>query len=329
MQDRRTFLKEVAVGAAVLGAGSSKLLHATEGKSASKSRVVVARDAALRTPGPAPDPKRVAALLDRAMQSWYHTADAVSPWKEIVKPGQVVGLKVNTIAGKGLSTHVALVAAIVERLKQAGVKPENIIIWDRTSRELEAAGFKTGTDSSGARCYGTDTVGYEDAEESFGAVRTQLSKILTRQCDLVINLPVLKDHIMAGVTLAMKNMYGVIRNPNAQHGGGCNPYVADLNMIRVIREKVRFIVGDAMTGQYQGGPGFKPEYTWNENALIVGEDRVAVDHTAWQIIERKRAEKGLNTLEAAGRPPRYIATAADAQHRLGTNDPRRITMVEV
>jgi len=27
--------------------------------------------------------------------------------------------------------------------------------------------------------------------------------------------------------------------------------------------------------------------------------------------------------------PRYIATAADAQHRLGTNDPRRIEVVEV
>jgi len=34
-------------------------------------------------------------------------------------------------------------------------------------------------------------------------------------------------------------------------------------------------------------------------------------------------------LEAEGRPPRYIATAADASHRLGTNDPRKISVVEV
>jgi hypothetical protein len=29
------------------------------------------------------------------------------------------------------------------------------------------------------------------------------------------------------------------------------------------------------------------------------------------------------------REPKYIATAADAQHRLGTNDPQRIERVEV
>jgi hypothetical protein len=62
---------------------------------------------------------------------------------------------------------------------------------------------------------------------------------------------------------------------------------------------------------------------------MVSQDLVALDYTGWQIIERKRAEKGLKTLEGENRAPRYIATAADAQHRLGTNDPRRIAVVEV
>jgi hypothetical protein len=35
------------------------------------------------------------------------------------------------------------------------------------------------------------------------------------------------------------------------------------------------------------------------------------------------------TFEAAGRPPRYIATAADAAHKLGFNDPARIHLHEV
>jgi len=61
----------------------------------------------------------------------------------------------------------------------------------------------------------------------------------------------------------------------------------------------------------------------------VGEDRVAIDQVAWQMIERKRAEASVNTLEAAGRPPRYIATAADAAHALGTNDPNKIQRMEV
>ena len=46
-------------------------------------------------------------------------------------------------------------------------------------------------------------------------------------------------------------------------------------------------------------------------------------------IEKKRAEKGMKSLKAEGREPKYIATAADGQHRLGTNDVRLIDRVEV
>ena len=99
--------------------------------------------------------------------------------------------------------------------------------------------------------------------------------------------------------------------------------------MRAIREKVCFTIGDALSSVYEGGPGFRPEHLWYPNALVVGEDRVAVDHTAWQMIERKRADAGMPTLEAAGRRREYIATAADAAHRLGTNDPKRIRLVEV
>jgi hypothetical protein len=47
------------------------------------------------------------------------------------------------------------------------------------------------------------------------------------------------------------------------------------------------------------------------------------------MIERKRAEVGMPTLEAAGHPPRYIATAADQNHRLGVNDPQHIHHMEI
>jgi uncharacterized protein (DUF362 family) len=151
---------------------------------------------------------------------------------------------------------------------------------------------------------------------------------LTQRTNVLINLPVLKDHDGAGVTIALKNMYGVIHNPNKYHPDGCNPFVADVNMLPEIRTRMRLSICDATTAMYEGGPAYKPEFSWNANALLVSQDPVALDHTGWQIIERKRAEKGRKTLEAEGRPPRYIATAADSEHRLGNNDPARITVVE-
>ena len=48
-----------------------------------------------------------------------------------------------------------------------------------------------------------------------GLIAFAFSKILTRECAMVINLPILKDHSMAGVTFAMKNMYGVVDRPQA------------------------------------------------------------------------------------------------------------------
>lgn len=331
MNSRRDFLKTTATGALVLGAQSKLSLGAIlekKGETA-KSKVVVARDASLHGSDGKPDEKRVLALLDRAIASYTGHDKPVEAWKRIVPVGKTIGLKVNGLGGKGISTHAALVMAVCERLQQAGVKPSEIIVWDRNARDLEACGLTISTDPNRIRVYGSDVSGFEDQQESWGSARIKLSKILTRECAMVIGLPILKDHSGAGVTFAMKNMYGVVDRPQDLHAGGCNPGVADLNCVPAVREKVRFTIGDAMTSVYDGGPGFHPERLWQPNALIVGEDRVALDHTAWQMIERKRAEAGMPTLEAVNRPPRYIATAADQAHKLGVNDPQRIHLMEV
>lgn len=336
MKNRREFLKGAATGAVLLGSQSKMGLagmldqHAEAGK----SKVVVATDAALHSASGQLDESRVLALLDRAVAAYTGRDNPVEAWKHIVieggGQGKVIGLKTNGLGGRGICTHAALVFAVAERLQQAGVKPGNILVWDRNARDLEVCGLTINTDPSRVRCYGSDVSGFEDQQAVWGSARVKLSKILTRECAMVIGLPILKDHSMAGVTFAMKNMYGVVDRPQDLHcDGHCNPGVADLNCIPAVREKVRFTIGDAISSVYDGGPGFHPERLWFPNSLIVGEDRVAIDHTAWQMIARKRAEVGMPTLEAAGRSPRYIAVAADAAHKLGTNDPQRINLMEV
>ena len=327
MSSRRDFLKTTAAGALALGAQGA--LGLPEKKAdAAKPKVVVARDAALHGNGGQLDEKRVQALLDRAIATYTGHSNPVDSWKQIVPVGKVIGLKVNGLGGKGISTHHALTMAVCERLQQAGVKPSQIIIWEQRTNFLEACGFQISNDPSKIRTLSSDVHGYESQEVSFGSAMVKLAKALSL-CDMVIGLPILKDHSMAGLTFAMKNMYGVVERPQDLHATGCNPAVADLNCIPAIREKVRFTIGDAMSSVYNGGPSFHPEHLWQPNALIVGQDRVAVDHTAWQMLERKRAEVGMPTLEAAKRPPSYIATAADAAHGLGVNDPKRIQLMEV
>jgi len=335
MATRREFIKTAAAGAVVLGAESRGGLAAIADPQGDqgKSRVVIARDPALHGGGSKPDEKRVLDLLDRAIAAYTGKDKAVEAWKHIVAQGggegKVIGLKTNGLGGRGISTHAVLAFAIAERLQQAGVKAGDILVWDRTARDLEACGLTINTDPSRLRCYGSDVSGFEDQPQSFGSASVHFSKILTRECAMVINLPILKDHSMAGVTFAMKNIYGVVQRPQELHATGCNPGVADLNCIPVVRQKVRITIGDAMSSVYEGGPGFRPEHLWYPNALIVGEDRVALDQTAWKMIDRKRVEMGLQPLASVGRPPDYIATAADSGHRLGTNNAEKIALKEV
>ena len=268
-------------------------------------------------------------MLDRSMQALSDRDSPADAWRKIFRPGETVGLKLNCLAGKGISTSPILVEAICERLQEAGVSGKDIIVWDRLNADLESAGFRVSTQPKPIRFVGNEVFGYEDDLAAFGSVGSLLCRTLTRMCDAVINLPVLKDHGIVGVTLAMKNLFGAVHNPNKYHLNVGDPYVADVSMLQPVRQKVRLTICDATTAQYEGGPSFMPQWTWPFNGLLVSRDPVALDYTGWQIIEKKRAEKGMKSLKEVGRAPTYIATAADAQHRLGTNDPGRIECVEV
>ena len=324
--NRREFLKTFAAGAMLAGGTHTlPVFLPTRGK----TKVVDSRDPQLRGAGSSLDSGRLLTMLDRAMQALYLTDSPLEAWKRVVRPGEVVGLKVNGLAGRGVSTSVLLVQVLCERLQEAGIPQKDIVIWDRLNADLESAGFRIATHQDRIRCFGNDTLGYEEELAIYGSAGSCISRTVTQVCDAVINLPVLKDHGIAGVTMALKNVFGAIHNPNKYHLNAGDPYVADVNMLPPIRQKVRLHICDATTAQYEGGPSYMPQWTWPYNGLLISRDPVALDYTGWQIVEQKRAEKGMKSLRKLGRAPDYIATASDANHRLGTNDPSKIEVVEV
>jgi uncharacterized protein (DUF362 family) len=331
-KDRRDFLKNsLLLGGAFIFGCTKKSQTASQAPLSqnspiftAKSKVVVAGSDTVRASDNTLDSSGVLRLLDTGVQNFYKSNSPKAAWRKFVAPDDVVGLKVNCLGGRGISTSKELVESIIYRLEEAGIKRNQIIIWDRMNDDLERVDYKINYGGSDVQCYGNDVAGYTDDFLFSGQVGSLVSKTLTEKCSVVINLPVLKDHGIVGVTIGMKNLYGVIHNPNKYHGNCGNPYVADLNALPVIRSKVRLTICDALTAQYEGGPPFKPQWTWHYNGLLIGTDPVALDYTGWQIIEKKRKEAGIRSLKEAGREPTYIATAADADHRLGTNDPGKI-----
>jgi uncharacterized protein (DUF362 family) len=317
---RRDFLRQ----SALIGAGFSFLpWYQNQVRSnlpaAAKSRVIEITGQHLRQ-GNSFDQDVLAKMLDQTISHLYQS-DQVNPiWKNLFSPRDVVGLKVNCLSGAHASTHPILTEIVIEHLREAGIPAGNIIIWDRMNHDLESAGYKINIKNRNkVLCFGNDAAGFDDRLYMNGSVGSLITRTLTRMCTAVINLPVLKDHGIVGVTLSMKNFFGAIHNPNKYHHNGGNPYVADLYELDVIRRKTRLTICDALDAQYEGGPPFKPQWSWPMNSLLVAVDGVALDRTGWDIIEAKRHEMGFPSLKENGRSPEYILTAG--RKNLGQANP--------
>jgi hypothetical protein len=247
-------------------------------------------------------------MLDATLVQLTGVNSALAAWQTLFDPGEVIGIKVNTISRYTTTPEVAY--AVAQRLQEAGIPPEQIIIFDRTDRELAARGFTLSADGPGMRCRGAKA--WEQSTGVSGSTQRIHDAMLS--CDALINIPPIKQHGTSGFTSAMKNHYGTVRDPGALHGGDCDPYIAALNALPVIRDKTRLIVCDALR---------TCPYDWDhmvrENLIMMSFDPVANDTVARQVLlDRCQADgrKGTYILERS----HYLDTAiklglgADAAH---------------
>ena len=259
-----------------------------------------------------------------AMAAAVGAGSGVEAAASIFTPGDTVGIKVNCLAGRSLSPRVELVEALVDLLAGAGVDRRKIIVFERSSRELERAGFTIHRQGPPYRCIGTDN-DYDRLPSSSGAIGSCFARIVSTECTALVSFGIVKDHDLSGVSAGMKNWYGVIHNPNKYHDNGCDPYIVDVARHPFIRDKLRLTVLDGVVAQCHGGPAYRAGATFELGLVAASTDPVAADLWAWQVIEAERRRRGMPTLEEAGRPVRFLATAA--RHGLGVDDPDRLSLV--
>lgn len=226
-------------------------------------------------------------------------------------PKGVAGMKTNCLSPRITYTSPNLSYALAELLIESGRKENDIIIWERTNRELKRAGYELNASSFGVRCLGTDTnlVGYSRKLHSYKEVNSRVTRILTDMVAANINLPVLKDHSIAGLSGGLKNMYGAIHNPNKYHDNNCNPYAAQVSMLEPLRSRNVLSIIDAVNVQYQGGPGPNEGHLASYGGLVISDDPVSADRVGLEILEHFRTVNGFPNLPKSGRPPDYLKTA--------------------
>ncbi len=258
-------------------------------------------------------------MVDEGVKGVTGAASAEAGWESLFASDDVVAIKVNQISGV-VFTNPVVALAIAQRLMDVGLRPGNIVIWDRKGGEMERNGYSAQGSSREVIVRGVDGE-WDESPTVQGAFRGRLAKILTRQCSALINVPVLKHHAGAGVTLALKNHYGSHDNPGRHHRNECDPFIADLNSIPAIRDKARLVVCDATYACFNGGPqADNPNDRWQPDSILVAVDPVAHDAYGASLIEEQRRRKGL------GSPvPKHLTSAAS--RGLGTNDLARISVL--
>src|SRR5579859_2559978 len=261
-------------------------------------------------------------MMRQGMTDLTGAAGWVDAWRLFVEPGDVVGIKVNPVGGPLVISAAEVVREIIAGLNAAGIKNKDIVVYDRYRAQF----FKMGFDkwlpegvrtSSAAEDYedvqqaieGYDPDHYMDMAltlpgydiNNLTARRSYAAHFITKEVNKLINLPVLKDHQSAGVTLSLKNLsHGLVNNVCRSHSSStlnaCGSFIPAVVSMPVIRNKAVLHILDGIKGLYHGGPSARPQFVWEHHTMYFATDPVALDRIAWKAIDEKRLAVGMKRI---------------------------------
>jgi uncharacterized protein (DUF362 family) len=277
-----------------------------------------------------PKPEDAKAMLTRALTELTGKPDLVTATKEFVSPDDVVCVKVNGIAEHNMGTNKELVLPFLDAMIAAGVKPQNITVLEQYFSFL--AGTRVNDSNVPA---GVKTSVHQNKDATMDermipgtGVKTKFVRVLT-ESTAVINFSLIKDHSICGYTGMLKNMtHGCQILPHYFHQHHASPQIALLYAQDVIKSRVRLCITDGYKVMFNGGPKWtEPRFVVPHESVYATTDPVAMDTVGAEIVDKVRADKGLPSLAAAGRPPAYIKAAGDLG--LGVADRASIQLSEI
>jgi hypothetical protein len=264
-------------------------------------------------------PHAIRQMMERGMTELTGAPGWQDAWRTMFEKGDVVAIKMSPVGGPKLCSDVSVLHSILDGLNQAGVSDRNIIVFSRYHDELLDCGMdkwlrpgiRLEAPSPSYNAVQLDMDGYDENHYMEMALikpgenlsephfrRSYVAKTVTHRANKIINLPVLKHHQSAGVTIALKNMsHGCVNNVNRSHltptSNACGVFIPSVVSLPVFRQKFVLHIVDAVRASYHGGPGAKPEYIWEPKTLYFGTDPVALDKTGWKAIDQKREQVGM------------------------------------
>ncbi|MBI5473412.1 MAG: DUF362 domain-containing protein [Ignavibacteriae bacterium] len=205
--------------------------------------------------------------------------------KKFVQRGSRVGLLVNSRFDKqGTYVKPEIALAVIAMCHNAGAK-EIVSLEDVSSSYWRKATLtkelREYTETLVSPSRGETTLAIKDGKSLKEA---EIARDLL-ECDVYINLPIIKDHVGTQFTGAMKNVMGATSgstNRYFHHGSGASGYYDDVEFLsRCIAEvnllrKPTLCIADVTEVVITNGP-FGPGRIARPRKIIAGADMVAVD----------------------------------------------------
>ncbi|OGC21979.1 hypothetical protein A2291_07370 [candidate division WOR-1 bacterium RIFOXYB2_FULL_42_35] len=228
------------------------------------------------------------AQVDAAVRQ---SLELISGLDKTIKPGNRVLIKVNALMGKdpelGITTHPALVTAIVKLVKALGAIP---LVGDspgdgsaNVHKVMSKCGFTKATEEAGGELISFEKAGTKDipSPSQHKKIKTlKISKAVLK-ADVIINLPKLKTHGWTLYTGAIKNLFGCITGFNKASFHFAAPKCKDfsialVDILEIVKPTINIM--DAVMGMEGQGPTEgKPRLM---GAILASFDAVALDAVA-------------------------------------------------
>src|SRR5215470_14854652 len=209
----------------------------------------------------------------------------------VINGRKVAVLKPNFVAGRsaetGSTTSFALLKAVAEEVYACGAEP---VLCETPGTEFDREdtytilGIEKFCADHGIRILRIDPEGGEQGWVELRPAGAKclrhfhMPRILQEAC--LINLPVLKTHVVSTMTLSMKNLMGILPRPDrrAMHTFGIAQSIVDMNL----GIKPDLSIVDGSVGQDGEGPLYGDRA--DLQVLVAGRNSLAVDLVCCQLV---------------------------------------------
>ncbi len=284
--DRRNFLKTVAIAGAVATVQRSEAMELLKQTFLDENNANVDLVAVM---GGEPD-----AMFRKAIEE-------MGGMKQFVKSGQKVVVKPNIgwdkvpeLAG---NTNPKLVTEIVKQCFAAGAR--EVTVFDHTCDDWQKcyknSGIEAAAKAAGAKVMPAHLESYYRSVNLPQGKKLKSAKIheAIMNCDVWINVPILKNHGGANLTISMKNHMGIVWDRGYFHQNDLQQCIAD---ICTLQKKAVLNVVDAYRIMKTNGPRGRSEAdVVLAKGLFISPDIVAVDTAAARFFNQVR-EMPLDTV---------------------------------